>query len=146
MANSVAEAVIGAVVLAAAAGFVLYAGQSRGVQVGAGSYPLNASFRSVEGITVGTDVRLAGITVGTVTGLDLDGAPGGRPPERDPEGVAERVGGVGGHHEGLDALAGGPHRGGRGGGGLADPTLAGEEDDAHGCVTGRCRLSPRRAS
>ena len=34
MANSVAEAVIGAVVLATAAGFVLYAGQSRGVQLG----------------------------------------------------------------------------------------------------------------
>ena len=74
MANSVAEAVIGAVVLATAAGFVLYAGQSRGVQVGGDSYPLHASFRSAEGITVGTDVRLAGINVGSVTGLELDPA------------------------------------------------------------------------
>ena len=68
MANSVAEAVIGAVVLATAAGFVLYAGQSRGLQMGGDSYALNASFRSAEGITVGTDVRLAGINVGSVTG------------------------------------------------------------------------------
>jgi phospholipid/cholesterol/gamma-HCH transport system substrate-binding protein len=42
--------------------------------VGGSSYPLNASFRSADGITVGTDVRLAGINVGTVTGLDLDPA------------------------------------------------------------------------
>ena len=74
MANSVAETVIGAVVLAAAAGFVLYAGKTRGVEISGGSYPLSASFRSAEGITIGTDVRLAGITVGSVTGLDLDPA------------------------------------------------------------------------
>lgn len=74
MANSVAEAVIGAVVLAAAAGFVLYAGQSRGVQMGGGATVLHANFRSAEGITVGTDVRLAGINVGSVTALELDPA------------------------------------------------------------------------
>jgi phospholipid/cholesterol/gamma-HCH transport system substrate-binding protein len=72
MANSVAEAVIGAAVLATAAGFVLYAGQSRGVQVGGEATVLHASFRSAEGITVGSDVRLAGINVGSVTGLELD--------------------------------------------------------------------------
>jgi phospholipid/cholesterol/gamma-HCH transport system substrate-binding protein len=74
MANSVAETVIGAVVLATAVGFVVYAGQTRGVQLAGGSYPLTASFRSAEGVTVGTDVRLAGITVGSVTGLELDPA------------------------------------------------------------------------
>jgi len=72
MANSIAETVIGAVVLAAAAGFVVYAGQSRGLQIGGDSYPLTASFRSADGISVGTDVRVAGINVGSVTGLDLD--------------------------------------------------------------------------
>ena len=72
MANSVAETVIGAVVLAAAAGFVLYAGKTRGVEISGGSYPLTASFRSAEGIAVGSDVRLAGISVGSVTGLELD--------------------------------------------------------------------------
>ena len=74
MANSVAETVIGAVVLATAVGFVIYAGQSRGVALGGASYPLTASFRSVEGVSVGSNVRLAGITVGSVTGLDLDPA------------------------------------------------------------------------
>ncbi len=72
MANSVAETVLGAVVLVAAAGFVLYAGQSRGLQLSSDSYPLKASFRSAEGITVGTDVRVAGINVGSVTALELD--------------------------------------------------------------------------
>ena len=74
MANSVAETVIGAVVLAAAAGFVIYAGETRGVEISGGSYPLTASFRSAEGIAVGSDVRLAGISVGSVTGLALDPA------------------------------------------------------------------------
>jgi phospholipid/cholesterol/gamma-HCH transport system substrate-binding protein len=72
VANSVAETVIGAVVLAAAVGFVLYAGKSRGVEISGGSYSLSASFRSAEGIAVGSDVRLAGISVGSVTGLELD--------------------------------------------------------------------------
>ena len=61
MSNSIAETVIGAAVVVIAAGFVFYAGQSRGVQFNRGSYELSASFRSVEGISVGTDVRLAGI-------------------------------------------------------------------------------------
>ena len=74
MANSVAEAVIGAAVLATAAGFVLYAGQSRGLGVTGDTTILHASFRSAEGITLGTDVRLAGINVGSVTGLELDPA------------------------------------------------------------------------
>ena len=74
MANSVAETVIGAVVLTTAVGFVVYAGQTRGVELGGASYPLTASFRCAEGISVGTGVRLAGITVGSVTGLDLDPA------------------------------------------------------------------------
>jgi phospholipid/cholesterol/gamma-HCH transport system substrate-binding protein len=74
MANSAAETVIGAVVLAAAAGFTLYAGKSTGLQMARDAYPLAASFRSVEGIAVGTDVRLAGIKVGSVTGLELDPA------------------------------------------------------------------------
>lgn len=74
MSDSAAEAVIGAVVLAAAAGFAVYAAQSSGIVPGRSTTPLIASFPSVEGIAVGTDVRLAGIKVGTVTALDLDPA------------------------------------------------------------------------
>lgn len=70
--NNAAETVIGAVVLIAAAGFLVYAGGVAGFRGEAASYPLRASFRSVEGVAVGTDVRLAGIKVGAVTDLDLD--------------------------------------------------------------------------
>ncbi len=72
MSESSAEVLTGAAVLAAAVGFVFYAGQSAGLSGPGGSYDLTASFRSVEGVTVGTDVRLAGVKIGTVTDLDLN--------------------------------------------------------------------------
>ena len=72
MSHSSAEIVTGGVVLAIAAGFLLYAGQATGFSGGGSSYPLSASFRSAEGVSVGTDVRLAGVKVGTVTGIALD--------------------------------------------------------------------------
>lgn len=71
MAENRAEVVTGAAVLAVALAFVVYATQ--GADLGStGSYPLTASFRSVEGITVGSDVRLAGVKVGTITDLTLN--------------------------------------------------------------------------
>jgi phospholipid/cholesterol/gamma-HCH transport system substrate-binding protein len=72
MSKNVTETVIGAIVVAAAGLFLLHAGQTAGMRVEAGAYPLSASFTSVEGIAVGTDVRLAGIKVGSVTALQLD--------------------------------------------------------------------------
>ena len=73
MAENVTEVVAGAAVLAVAVGFLVYAGQHTGyATTDSGSYALKASFRSVEGVKVGTDVRLAGVKVGTVTGLDLN--------------------------------------------------------------------------
>jgi phospholipid/cholesterol/gamma-HCH transport system substrate-binding protein len=72
MTGQVTETVIGGVVIAAAAGFLLYAGQVAGMRGGGDSYALSARFRSVEGISIGTDVRLGGIKVGTVTDLALD--------------------------------------------------------------------------
>lgn len=72
MAESVTEVLTGAGVLAAAVGFLVYAAGGAGLSSGTGSYPLTASFRSVEGITVGTDVRMAGVKVGTVTDLALN--------------------------------------------------------------------------
>jgi len=73
MAESATEVLTGAAVLAAAGGFLLYATQFADVGGGgAGTYELTANFRSVEGVTVGTDVRLGGVKVGTVTALDLN--------------------------------------------------------------------------
>ena len=72
MAYEKAEIVTGAAVLAVALGFALYAAQGAGMGRQPESYPLTASFRSVEGITVGSDVRLAGVKVGTITRLELN--------------------------------------------------------------------------
>ncbi len=72
MSSHATEVLVGGAVVAAAAGFLVYASQFSSVGAATGSYNLTASFRSAEGVTVGTDVRLAGVKVGTVTGLDLD--------------------------------------------------------------------------
>jgi phospholipid/cholesterol/gamma-HCH transport system substrate-binding protein len=66
------ETVTGGVVLAAAVAFVAYGGALAGFGKTGGSYPLTASFRSAEGVSVGTDVRLAGVKVGSVTALSLN--------------------------------------------------------------------------
>ena len=73
MSESTVETLVGAAVLAVAVGFVVYAGQANGIGLSQGQgYPLTASFRSVEGVTVGTDVRLGGVKVGTVTEIALN--------------------------------------------------------------------------
>jgi phospholipid/cholesterol/gamma-HCH transport system substrate-binding protein len=72
MAEKVSEILAGGAVLAAAVAFLVYAGQSTGFSGDSGSYPLTASFRSADGVSVGTDVRLAGVKVGTVTALALN--------------------------------------------------------------------------
>jgi phospholipid/cholesterol/gamma-HCH transport system substrate-binding protein len=72
MAGSRAEILTGAAVVAVALGFLVYANRDRGLLQGADQYTLSASFRSVEGISVGSDIRLAGVKVGTITGLTLN--------------------------------------------------------------------------
>jgi phospholipid/cholesterol/gamma-HCH transport system substrate-binding protein len=72
MAENIGEVLTGAAVVAVAAGFLIYAGQGSSFRGPSGGYELTASFRSVEGVTVGTDVRLAGVKVGTVTALALN--------------------------------------------------------------------------
>jgi len=72
MAYERAEILTGAAILAVAIGFAVYAAQGAGLMRQPDSYPLTASFRSVEGVRVGTDVRLAGVKVGTITDLKLN--------------------------------------------------------------------------
>ncbi len=74
MAENRAEVLAGAAVLAAAVAFLAYAVGGGSLTGSAGSYPLTASFRSVEGIKAGTDVRLAGVKVGSITSLTLNPA------------------------------------------------------------------------
>ncbi|MGV6804195.1 MAG: outer membrane lipid asymmetry maintenance protein MlaD [Ruegeria sp.] len=66
------EILVGGVVLACAVAFGVYASQSTGWSQSSGGYHLGASFRSLEGVAVGTDVRLAGVKIGTVTDVRLN--------------------------------------------------------------------------
>lgn len=73
MSESKTEIAVGGAVLAAAVGFVLYLGNATGLgSNGADSYELNASFRSVQGVSVGTEVKMAGVKVGSITELELN--------------------------------------------------------------------------
>lgn len=73
MSENRTEIAVGAGVLALALGFLVYAGQLTGFSgQGGAHYTLTASFRSAEGIAAGTDVRLAGVKVGSVTDLELN--------------------------------------------------------------------------
>ncbi|GAA6158623.1 MULTISPECIES: outer membrane lipid asymmetry maintenance protein MlaD [Ruegeria] len=69
---NVSEVLVGGAVLACAVAFGVYASQSTGLSQGGTGYELGASFRSLEGVGVGTDVRLAGVKIGTVTDVTLN--------------------------------------------------------------------------
>ncbi|MDK3074414.1 outer membrane lipid asymmetry maintenance protein MlaD [Sedimentitalea sp. JM2-8] len=72
MSHNTTEVLVGGVVLAGALAFAIYAGQATGFSTGGNGYQLNASFRSLEGVGVGTDVRMAGVKIGTVTKVELN--------------------------------------------------------------------------
>ncbi|WP_306154153.1 outer membrane lipid asymmetry maintenance protein MlaD [Roseovarius sp. MMSF_3281] len=72
MSENTTEVIVGGAVLAVALGFLVYAGQATGLSGGQDEYQLAASFRSADGVDVGTDVRMAGVKVGRVTGIQLD--------------------------------------------------------------------------
>lgn len=72
MRESVTEVAVGALVIIVAGSFLAYAAQATGFTRGGGDMTLTASFRSVEGVSVGTDVRLAGVKIGSVTGMELN--------------------------------------------------------------------------
>ncbi len=72
MRENLTEVIVGAVVLLVAGGFLAYAAQATGLGRSSTGYDVTASFRSAEGVSAGTDIRLAGVKIGTVTGLQLN--------------------------------------------------------------------------
>jgi phospholipid/cholesterol/gamma-HCH transport system substrate-binding protein len=72
MSNNTVETVIGAVVVAIAALFFAYAYNTSGAAEGRGGYRINAEFDNIEGVNPGTDVRMAGIKIGTVVEQTLN--------------------------------------------------------------------------
>lgn len=67
------EVAAGAITVLVAAGFLAYATQVAGLtNSGTDSYELTASFRSADGVGPGSEVRLAGVKIGSVTALELN--------------------------------------------------------------------------
>jgi phospholipid/cholesterol/gamma-HCH transport system substrate-binding protein len=67
------ETILGLVVVAVAAGFFAFAAASAGQTGNAGAtYDLTARFQRVDGIAVGSDVRVSGVKVGVVRAIELD--------------------------------------------------------------------------
>ncbi len=71
MKNNPIETAIGALVVIAATGFLYYASNVVGISGPNDTYDISASFRSAEGIALGTDVRMAGVKIGSVTEMEL---------------------------------------------------------------------------
>jgi phospholipid/cholesterol/gamma-HCH transport system substrate-binding protein len=75
MGRSVFETILGAVVLAVAALFLLFAYNSSDLKVVKG-YEISANFPMVDGLKEGIDVKVNGVKVGSVTGMNLITTPG----------------------------------------------------------------------
>lgn len=70
--RSFAEVITGLVVLIVAVGFLGYAVANSGQTSVGGGYPLYASFNSIAGLNMGSDVRLAGVKIGVVDSATID--------------------------------------------------------------------------
>lgn len=71
MRRSVIETVLGAVVLLVAGVFFYFAYSSADIKPAVG-YQIQARFNAIDGLTVGSDARVGGVKVGTVTDMTID--------------------------------------------------------------------------
>ncbi|MBL8550820.1 MAG: outer membrane lipid asymmetry maintenance protein MlaD [Hyphomonadaceae bacterium] len=69
-----AETILGALVALVAIGFFAFASAQSGRNDTRGGYDLTARFQRVDGIAVGSDVRVSGVKVGAVKSIALDPA------------------------------------------------------------------------
>ena len=70
--ENIGEALVGLLVVILAVWFVLFAWERTGGGQKAGSIKIAAIFPNASGVSAGTDVRISGLKVGSVTGLGLD--------------------------------------------------------------------------
>ena len=71
MQRNLLETLMGAVVLIVAVAFLAFAYEGSQMKVEAG-YLISGKFGNASGISLGSDVRVGGIKIGVVAGLDLD--------------------------------------------------------------------------
>jgi phospholipid/cholesterol/gamma-HCH transport system substrate-binding protein len=72
MRESLFESLVGVAVVAVAGFFLVFSLSQRSEAAPRDSYTLSAVFNRVDGINVGSDVRLAGKKVGVVSAIDID--------------------------------------------------------------------------
>jgi len=72
MQRSIIETILGAVVLGVAALFLYLAYQATQVTRSSDGYSLVGVFGAIDGLTLGADVRIGGVKVGTVTRTSID--------------------------------------------------------------------------
>jgi phospholipid/cholesterol/gamma-HCH transport system substrate-binding protein len=73
MKSNTLETLVGAAIIAVAIGFFAFAYKSAGFGGAASSgYRVSAQFDNIDGVAIGSDVRVAGIKVGTVMGQSLN--------------------------------------------------------------------------
>jgi phospholipid/cholesterol/gamma-HCH transport system substrate-binding protein len=72
MKSSAIETLVGAAVIGAALLFFAFAYRTGGYGGPSGGYHVIAQFNNIDGVSVGTDVRVAGIKVGSVVSQSLD--------------------------------------------------------------------------
>lgn len=66
------ETILGAIVAVVAVGFFVFAAAQAGQTGGGNGYELTARFQRVDGVGVGSDVRVSGVKVGVVRSVALD--------------------------------------------------------------------------
>ena len=72
MKRNIIETVLGGIVLLVAVGFLVFAFKSSGLSSDGGGYEVTAEFDNATGLSPGTDVRMAGVKIGTVVSQRLD--------------------------------------------------------------------------
>jgi len=70
--ENIIETLVGATVIAIAAAFFVFAYQTSGFGTGSGGYKVEAKFERIDGVSIGTDVRMSGIKIGSVVAQRLD--------------------------------------------------------------------------
>lgn len=71
MSKNFFETIVGAIVIAVAAFFLFFALKHSG-KADSGGYALNATFERVDGLSKGSDVRMSGLKVGTVSDITIN--------------------------------------------------------------------------
>jgi phospholipid/cholesterol/gamma-HCH transport system substrate-binding protein len=70
--HSAIEIATGAAVLLVAGGFLVFAVANTGKKFGIDGYRLRAAFDHVDGLSVGADVRIAGVKIGSIQSIELN--------------------------------------------------------------------------